>query len=106
MEELRKSRGSSVAALTGGADGRTGSLSCGSEMAPDRVISHAAVYPDTLPRWKGESPPPPRPPLHEYLFGGGSVSGLRRGMKNGGQLSIFRPIGSLPASSTCDSSDQ
>lgn len=67
--------------------GWTGSLSCGSGMGLDRVISHVEIYPGTFQWWKDESE---RPffTCHEYLFGE-SVHRLLRGMTNGGQLSIF-----------------
>lgn len=67
--------------------GRTGSLSCGSEMGPDRVISHVEIYPGTFQRWRDESERP-FSTCHEYLFGE-SIHRLLRRMTNGGQLSIF-----------------
>lgn len=58
-----------VAAVTGGT---TGSLSCGSEMPPDRVISHAEVYPDPL---EGQELPPFTPTWIFIQMGEGSRPG-------------------------------
>lgn len=78
-----------VAAVTGGRLGHW-------VVAPKCLLTESFLmqrFTQTL--WKDESPPPePTFTPHEYLFGvgGGSVTGLRCGMKNGGQLSIFHPI--------------